>query len=187
MTEAKKSPVADAPRALSLNLFQFNFKVGVDAHVMGRYGAPAFAERRMRLDRQTEAFWTRLERRHQELWIAACEGRIAEDGRERRQALLTSDGRDPLGAREHRFDLYRVDREVEDAAVAPFNQAWARHLNHCGLDELQTEYDAFVRYFPIEARLATDPETGRFLWRGRAWQPPKAPTRAEVLARFPLR
>ena len=117
------------PRALAYENFSFNFKIDLGSRVAARYGAPAFAQRRSRLNRRTEAFWSGLTTRYGELWKAARDGRVTDDGRELRQNLLTADGADPIGAREHRRRLFsaKIDREVDHRDT--FNRAWMRHLS----------------------------------------------------------
>lgn len=177
----------DKPRALAFENYSFNFKVDIGAHIAARYGAPAFALRRSRLKRATDAFWRKLEARHAELWLAAGDGRIAEDGREIRQNLLTSDGTDPIGAREHRRRLFGAKVEQAEDQSAAFNRAWSRHLDRCGLQDLEAEIAEFNLWFPIEANLPIDVESQQYVWMGTPWEPPIAPTRADILARLPLR
>ncbi len=177
----------DKPRALSYENYSFNFKIDLGARIAARYGAPAFALRRARLLRSTEAFWSKLERRYEELWLAAGDGRIAEDGRELRHNLLTADGTDPIGAREHRRRLFGARVEQTDDRQASFNRAWERHLGRCGLQALTTEISDFNLWFPIEANLPIDVQTEQYVWMGMPWTPPVAPTPADLLARFPLR
>ena len=177
----------DKPRALSYENFSFNFKIDLGSRIAARYGAPAFAQRRSKLNRSTEAFWSRLEAKYDKLWLAAADGRIDEDGRELRQNLLTSSGEDPIGAREHRRRLFsaKIDKDVD--RVATFNKAWTRHLGRCGLTELAAEIDEFNLWFPIEANLPIDIETEQYVWMGMPWEPPVPPSRDEILERFPLR
>lgn len=179
MTESK-------PRVLSLDRFQFNFTIDPAAALRARMGAPAFTLRRKRLDRALEAFWLDLERRYEALWIAAAEGRIADDGREIRQTLLDDEGRDPIGGLEHRRRLFKDRADPAEARLAPFARAWSLHLDRCGLERIRLQVEEFNRYFPIEANLANDPKTGKYLWMGGTWEPMEAPTRAELLARLPL-
>jgi hypothetical protein len=176
----------DEPRALDLNKYQFNFRVGIGQRIAARYGAPAFAERTRRLERRLEHFWEDLETRREQLWVAAGEGRIAEDGRETRQVLLTARGTDPIGARDHRKRLFSARKDEDAEQRIAFNRAWQRHLGACGLAELQQQVADYVKWFPVEANLVSDPATGEYIWAGRPWVPPKAPTKAEVLERFPL-
>ncbi len=181
------SPEKSSPRVLSLDRFSFNFRIDRAAAVRARMGAPAFALRRKRLDRSLEAFWLGVQRRYDALWIAAGEGRIAEDGREIRQSLLRADGSDPIGGREHRRVLYRQRVDEDVAQREAFGRAWTVFIDNCGIESLVAEIEAYNRYFPVEANLKTDPKTGRFLWMGTLWDPMVAPTRADVLARFPHR
>lgn len=177
----------DRPRALSYENFSFNFKIDLGSRIAARYGAPAFAQRRSNLNRSTDAFWKRLEKKYDELWVAAGEGRVDDDGRELRQNLLTSSGEDPIGAREHRRRLFSAKVDKADDQRATFNRAWTRHLDRCGLTELTTEIDDFNKWFPIEADLPIDIETEQYVWMGMPWEPPVPPTRDEILERFPLR
>ena len=174
------------PRVLSLDRFQFNFTIDRAARIRALMGAPAFALRRKRLDQALAVFWSALERRYEQLWIAAGEGRIGEDGRESRQLLLDDEGRDPIGGLEHRRRLFRdrVDRFARQQV--DFERAWSRHLGRCGLEGIRLRVQDYNRYFPIEANLSTDPATGKYLWMGTTWEPMQAPTRADVLARLPL-
>ncbi len=48
------------------------------------------------------------------------------------------------------------------------------------------QVEDYNRYFPIEANLKTDPETGRFQWMGGLWDPMETPSREGVFERFPL-
>lgn len=185
---AERARGTDAPRALSFSHYQFNFKVGLGARVAARLGgAPAFAQRRARLHRDTASFWDALEKRYRELWTAAQEGRIDEDGREVRNSLLHADGSDQLGSRDHRKRLFSARVDLDEHARVEFNRAWTRQLDHCGISALAREVEIFARYFPIESGMPVDPETDRFMWMGEPWSPPEAPTVVEVLSRFPLR
>ena len=175
------------PRVLSLDRFQFNFTVDRAARIRARMGAPAFALRRKRLDRSLEAFWLDLERRYEQLWIAAGEGRIDPDGREQRHLLLDDEGRDPIGGLEHRRRLFRERADPAAEQQADFGRAWARHVEGCPLVSIQGQVDDYNRFFPIEANLANDPKTGKYLWMGGIWEPAEAPTRDAILERLPLR
>ena len=177
----------DKPQALSLNTFSFNFTVDTASRIRGRMGAPAFALRRKRLDRKLEEFWSKVEERHDALWIAAREGRIDEEGRELRPALLSSDGRDPFAHREHRKKLFaqRVDEDVSQRRL--FNLAWKSWVNQLVFHSIQEEIASYNKYFPIEANLATDPETGAFLWKGNPWRGAEVLDEEVVFDRFPLR
>ena len=177
----------DKPRVLSLDRFAFNFTIDRAAQLRARMGAPAFALRRKRLDRALEAFWSRLERRREQLWIAAGEGRIGDDGRETRQVLLDDEGRDPIGGMEHRRRLYRQRADRDASQRGAFMRAWSRHVQRCGLEAIRLQVDAYNHNFPIEANLANDPATGRYMWMGSTWDPMRAPTVQDVLERFPLR
>ncbi|HCP46165.1 MAG TPA: hypothetical protein DIU15_08995 [Deltaproteobacteria bacterium] len=75
-------------RAVSLQPFRFNFTVGTAAQLRAQMGAPAFALRAKKTRRAVELFWAGLEERYEALWVAALGDRIADDGREVRQALL---------------------------------------------------------------------------------------------------
>ncbi len=177
----------DKPRALSYENYSFNFKIDLGARIAARYGAPAFAIRRSKLKRATDGFWTKLERRYDELWRAARDGRVTDDGRELRQNLLTADGADPIGAREHRRRLFSAKVEQADDQRTTFNRAWERHLERCGLTELELQIADFNKWFPIEANLPIDIESEQYVWMGMPWEPPVVPTRSDILARFPLR
>ena len=177
----------DAPRAFTFNQYQFNFKVELGARIGARFGAPAFAQRRARLNRNRREFWDNLALRYEELWVAAQEGRIGDDGREQRHSLLHSDGTDRLGHREHKRRLFGKKIDPLAHATSEFNRAWARHVDHCGITALAKEHEDFVKYFPVESNMPVDPETDEFVWMGEPWRPPVAPTRDEVFARFPLR
>lgn len=187
MGQAGHEMSVDAPRVLSLDSYAFNFTVSAESRLRARIGAPAFAVRRRKLDLALDEFWNAVERRNRELWIAAGEGRIAEDGREVRQVLLDEDGRDRLGEMEHRWRVFRDRADPETTRADAFDRAWLRYLDHCGLERLEAQVSAYNRYFPIEANLPADPETGRYRWMGGFWEPMDLPTRDDVLARFPLR
>jgi hypothetical protein len=174
------------PRVLSLDRFQFNFTVDRTARLRALMGAPAFALRRKRLDRAREAFWRDLERRYEQLWIAAGEGRIGEDGREIRQVLLDDEGRDPIGGLEHRRRLYRDRVDRFERQRIDFRRAWSRHVGRCGLEGIRLQVEEYNRYFPIEANLSSDPGTGKYLWMGTFWEPLQPPGRADVFDRLPL-
>lgn len=174
------------PRVLSLTHYQFNFKVSVGAQVAARGGAPAFATRRMRWDRTVSRFWSELAVRHRALWIAAGEGRIDEEGREVRMALLDADGRDAHALRLHKQEVFRLRGDFDAAQRAHYDRAWGRVVTGLELSELEAQAAAYLKYFPMEANLPTDPETGRYIWLGKPWQTVRAPTRAAVLERYPL-
>ena len=174
----------DEPAAFSLRSFSFNFTVDAAAQVAGRMGAPAFALRRQRIDRRLEAFWAEVEGRRNALWIAAREGRVDDEGAELRPALLNADGRDRFAHLDQRKKLFR-DRADEDQSQRQlFELAWQRYLKQLEFDSLAAEIDEYNKYFPIEANLATDPESGRFVWMGRDWQPLVAPDIDAVMKRF---
>ncbi len=173
------------PRVLSLDRFQFNFTIDPAARIRARMGAPAFALRRRRLDRALEAFWLDLERRYEQLWIAAGEGRIDEDGRELRHILLDDEGRDPIGGLEHRRRLFKDRADPARAQQEAFTRGWSRHVERCGLEGIRLQVEDYNRYFPIEANLASDPKTGKYLWMGGIWEPMQAPTRRDVIGRLP--
>ncbi len=174
------------PRVLSLENFSFNFRISLKDRIRARAGAPAFAMRRMRTDRKIAAFWAALERKRKALWIAAGEGRIADDGREIRQALLDDEGRDRHAELEHKWRVLRDKADLGDVQKGAFNRAWRRHVQRCGIEGVQSMVDDYNRYFPIEANLKTDTKTGRFQWMGGLWEPMVPPTRDDVLERYPL-
>ena len=186
MSSADDLDRPDPPRATSLRIFQFNFNVSLADRIAARGGAPAFAMRRSRLDRAMERFWSNLEQRRLDLWIAAGEGRIDEDGREVRQALLDADGRDTFAEREHKRLLFKAGLALEGEQRLAFNRAWARQIEVSGLEEVEAQCAGYEKWFPIEANLPVDPQTGRYLWMGEAWEPIVAPTREDILARFPM-
>lgn len=178
--------VATKPRAMSLQRFQFNFKVDLGAQIAARGGAPAFATRRANWDRDLAAFWADLATRHAALWIAAGEGRVGDDGREVRMALLDSDGRDASALRLQKQEVFRVRGDFDAIHRAHFDRAWRRVVERLELAPLERQARLYTKYFPMEANLPTDPETGRYLWLGKRWETVRAPTREDVLARFPL-
>lgn len=175
----------DAPRALSLNRYQTNFVVSVAQRIAALGGAPAFANRRLRWDRALRGFWREVEERRDALWIAAAEGRIDDQGREVRLSLLDSEGRDPMGERLRRQELFRERLDVDVERRKLFDFAWLRFVDGLDLSDLAQQAADYSRWFPIEANLPTDPDTGSFLWMGRPWAAVEAPTRAEILERFP--
>ena len=180
-------PSVDRPQALSLQSFSFNFSLDTSARVRGLMGAPAFALRRKRLDRSVERFWDRIEQARESLWVAAAEGRIDDEGRELRPSLMNSDGRDRFAHLEQRKHLHRLKVDEGEDQVRLFNQAWTQYCDRIDFSAIASEVETYNRYFPIEANLPTDPETGRFVWKGRDWQALEAPDRRAVLDRFPLR
>ncbi len=175
------------PRVVSLEAYAFNFGVSLEDRIRARAGAPAFAMRRKRLDRALKQFWDALQRRSKELWIAAGEGRIADDGKELRHNLLDDEGRDRLGEVEHKRRLHKLRVDYDEDRREGYNRAWRRHLEDCGLDDIAAQVELYNRYFPIEAKLPTDPETGRYVWMGKPWDPMDPPDVAAVLDRFPLK
>ena len=175
-----------APNALSFENYSFNFRVDLAARIAASMGAPAFAQRRARLTETIEGFWAGVQGRHAALQIAADEGRIGVDGREIRQALLHSDGTDPLAAREHRRRLFSDKVDPEVAAREDFTRAWRRYVDQLDYGHVAAEVAEFLDWFPVEASMPLDPETQRYLWMGEPWEPPQAPTAADVYARFPL-
>ncbi len=181
-----EKPVLSAPRALSLQNFSFNFHVSIGARIAARAGAPAFASRRTRWDKAIDRFWSELEDRYRARWIAAEEGRIDDDGREVRQALLDADGRDPHALRLQKQEIFRLRADADAVHQQAFDRAWRRVVDRLELGELEAQARDYAKYFPIEANLATDPDTGRFLWLGKRWEPVRAPTRQDVLTRYPL-
>ena len=176
----------DAPAAFSLSSFSFNFTVDAAAQVAGRMGAPAFALRRQRVDRKLDAFWTEIEARRDALWIAAREGRIDDLGREVRTSLLDASGRDQFAHLEERKRIFRLRGDEDESQRQLFGRAWQRYVDDLDFAPLADEVAEYNKYFPIEANLSTDPESGRFVWMGRDWVPLKAPDAFAVLDRFPL-
>lgn len=177
----------DPPRVLSHETFQFNFKVSIGARIMARAGAPSWSRRKKRLDDRLVRFWREQEDHAAALWVAAAEGRIGDDGREIRQALLDGDGHDKIAARARRAELFRQRMDRDEAQVAEFNRAWRAYLDRLTLGDLVKRINDFNAYFPIEANLAVDPTTERYVWMGRPWEPTALPTAAAVLDRIPLR
>jgi hypothetical protein len=177
----------DEPKAFSLGSFSFNFSVGVAARVQGLMGAPAFALRRKRLDSKLERFWADVAARSESLWIAAAEGRIDEAGRELRPALLDSSGRDGFAHWEQRKKLFaaRVDEQGDRARL--FNFAWTIWIEEQDFSHLEDEITQYNRYFPIEANLPTDPESGQLVWLGRSWRGLEVPDVQAILERHPLK
>ncbi len=182
MTDPSKP---DAPRALSLNRYQTNFQVSVAQRIAALGGAPAFASRRLRWDRAIERFWADVQERRDALWAAAAEGRIDDGGKEVRMSLLDSKGRDPFGERLRKQELFRDRLDVDSEHRKLFDFAWLRYVERLDLTELETLATEYSRWFPIEANLPTDPDTGSFLWMGKPWTAVEAPTTAEILERFP--
>lgn len=174
------------PRALSLDKYQFNFKISVGARIAARAGAPAFASRRSRWDRAIRRFWRDLEERHAALWIAAREGRIDDEGREVRLALLDAEGRDAHAERLRNKELFVQRADYDLAQRALYDRAWSRVIDRLELEPLEAQAELYLRYFPIEANLPTDPDTGWYVWLGKPWEPVRAPTREDVLERWPL-
>ena len=178
---------ADPPRVLSHETFQFNFRVSLGEQIRGMGGAPAWSRRKKRLDDHLARFWREQEDRAEQLWIAAGEGRIAEDGRESRQALLDADGRDRHAARDRRARLFRDRVDRDTAQIEEFNRAWRAHLEKLSLGDLAERIESFNRFFPVEANLPVDPGTEQFTWMGKVWRPLPIPDAAAVLARIPYR
>ena len=181
------SPDVSGPRAVSLDRFNFNFTVESAEYLRAQMGPPAFAVRAKRTASALDEFWRDTASRYQALWLAALGGRIAEDGREVRQSLLDDEGRDAIGELDHARRLFRERVDPEIDRCESFNRAWLRHVEHCPIETIQLEVEEHNRYFPIEANLSIDLETGAYLWMGRPWVPVEAPNREEVLRRFPLR
>jgi hypothetical protein len=175
----------DPPRVLSHELFQFNFKVSLASRVRAMFGAPAWSRRKKRLDDRVARFWREEHERAEALWIAAGEGRIDDDGREIRQALLNDEGRDEHAARDRRALLFRQRIDRNEAQVAEFNRAWKAHLARLPLGDLSERIEDYNRYFPVEANLPVDPATETYVWMGKPWSPVDPPDAAAVLARIP--
>jgi len=177
------------PRALSLDEFSFNFTVSTGDRLRAYGGPPAYVLRLRRMEQDQESYFNALQERYDALWRAAAAGSIDEEGREVRQALLDEQGRDRIGELQHARRLFREGRDEQVDRCESFNRAWLRHLelDFSGLGELCARIDAFNEVFPIEANLATDPKTGAYLWMGKPWQSLAAPSRDELLERFPLR
>jgi hypothetical protein len=150
-------------------------------------GAPAFALRRKRLDRGLGRFWSEVAARSEALWIAAAEGRIDEEGRELRPALLNSDGRDRFAHRQQRKKLFVERVDEDEGQIRLFNQAWRVWIDQQDFSALEAEVATYNKYFPIEANLPTDPEGGGFVWKGSTWRGLEAPSPEAILERYPLR
>jgi len=172
-------------RVFSLDNFAFNFGISLEDRVRARAGAPAFALRRKRLDLTLAMFWADLDKRHRQIWLAAGEGRIGEDGREHRFNLLDADGRDRIGEESHKRRLHKEKLDYDEEQRIAYRRGFTRHLTRCGLDKVVAEVDAYNKYFPIEANLMIDPTSGMFVWMGTEWMPMEAPTEGDVLERFP--
>jgi hypothetical protein len=177
----------DPPRVLSHERFQFNFNVSLGARVRAMFGAPSWSRRKKRLDDRLDRFWREQNERAEALWIAAGEGRIDDEGREIRQALLDGEGRDKHAARDRRAHLFRQRMDRDAAQLAEFNRAWKAHLTRLSLGDLTKRIEDYNRFFPVEADLPVDPATETFVWMGSAWQPAELPDAAAVLARLPYR
>jgi hypothetical protein len=180
-------PGVDPPRALDLQHGGFNFTVGLEQRIRAYAGAPAFAERQRRLDTHLRRFWEAVDQRAREIDIAAREGRIADTGQEWAPVLRDDDGRDPIAARAHARELYRARKDREEDTRLAWNRGWQRHVEKIDWSPLAEEVEAYNRWFPVEANLPMEPETGRYLHMGLPWVPARAPTAADVLARHPLR
>jgi len=186
---APSGSAVDGPRALSLDLFSFNFTVSTAERVRAYGGPPAHVLRLRAMEDHRESYFGAMEQRYDALWLAAAAGSIDEAGREVRQTLLGEDGRDRLGELQHARHLFRERRDPQVDRCEAFKRAWLRHIGHdfSGLAELSAQMDVFNEAFPIEADLPTDPKTGEYMWMGTPWKLLHPPTREELLIRFPLR
>ena len=140
-----------------------------------------------RCDEALQRFWSRIDRQHDRLWLAAGDGRIDEDGHELRPALLDDEGRDPLAARSHSRELFRDRKDPKVDQREAFNRAWHAYLDRCGLGAVARIVRDYNKYFPMEAELKTDPKTESYLWLGLPWEPKDVPSRDDILERFPLK
>ena len=66
-------------------------------------------------------------------------------------------------------------RTVKTQLVLLFDRAWQHYVESLDFASLESEVVAYNKYFPIEANLAIDPESGCFVWMGRDWKPLVAP------------
>ena len=82
-------------------------------------------------------------------------------------------------------DEYRK-LQAQSLTRAEFSRRWQRTMEQVPLDEIARQVSDYNEYFPIEANLPIDPATGQFSVMGKLFEVRKAPTRADILARFPL-
>ena len=75
---------------------------------------------------------------------------------------------------------------LETATPAEFSRRWQFAVDEWDFSSLQHLVHDYNEYFPIEANLPIDPHTGGLTYRGEPWVKAAAPTREEVLRRFPL-
>jgi hypothetical protein len=83
--------------------------------------------------------------------------------------------------------LFSAQVDEKENQIRLFNLAWQAWLEAQNFTALQEEIGNYNRYFPIEANLPTDPETGELVWLGRPWRGLTAPDVEAVLERHPLR
>lgn len=74
----------------------------------------------------------------------------------------------------------------QSLARAEFSRRWRGTVDSIPLDEIARQVSDYNEYFPIEANLPIDPATGQFRMMSSLFEPRKAPTRDEILRRFPL-
>lgn len=180
-------PLLDPPRILDLLHGGFNFTVTLEDRVRALAGAPAFIERKRRVETGLSAFWETLDARAAQIDVAAAEGRIAEDGREWAPVLLDDEGRDPIAERAHARALYRARTDPADDHREAWNRGWGRHVQRIAWGPIQQLVEDGNRWFPVEANLPVSPETDRYLWLGLPWSSWVAPSVADVFQRHPLR
>jgi hypothetical protein len=178
-----------ATRALSLDLYSFNFSVSTAQRVRAYGGPPAHVLRLRGMEDEQERYYGDMAEQYEVLWLAAAAGSIDEQGIAVRQTLLSADGRDHLGELQRARRLFREGRDAELERCEAFNRGWLRHLDldFSGCAQFAARMDAFNEVFPIEADLPIDPKSGEYMWMGKPWQPLEPPSREELLERFPLR
>lgn len=177
----------DPPRTLDLFEFSFNFTLSLEQRVAGRMGAPAWSLRKRRLDEALAAFWARVDARAAALDGLAASGLIGESGDPMDHALLDADGRDAITARDERRRHLHDPEPAAARHAAAWNRAWSRWVDALDVSDLAEEVAAYNEYFPIEANLAIDIQSGGLMFMGEPWRPASAPSREAVLARHPLR
>ena len=80
---------------------------------------------------------------------------------------------------EHMTNQYGENPEI-------FAQKWKELIDSLELDEINQLIDKHNKYYPVEANLQIDPDTGAPLLGSSPWKPTEKITQAELLTLFPL-
>ena len=68
-----------------------------------------------------------------------------------------------------------------------FSKKWTALIASLDLKELNALIDKHNRYYPLEANLRTDPDSGKYLMGGTVWEQKEKITKDDLIKRFPIK